>query len=128
MLRQAMLVASRNPVLTRVVTTAPGISTVVRRFAAGESEDDAVTATADLVGRGFQVTLDHLGERGIGDDQRARGRRQRRVAAPADGLKPAFDLSRGDPVRGAAIRASDQCRSRHCITPPKLRHGHRQRP
>ena len=46
----------------RVVTSAPGISDVVTRFAAGESDDDALRATSDLVDVGFSVTLDYLGE------------------------------------------------------------------
>ena len=45
-----------------VVTSAPGISDVVTRFAAGESDDDALRATSDLVDAGFSVTLDYLGE------------------------------------------------------------------
>ncbi len=62
MLRQALLLASRSRVLTRAVTTTPGVSTLVRRFAAGETTADAVAATSELVGRGLRVTLDHLGE------------------------------------------------------------------
>jgi proline dehydrogenase len=61
-LRQALLLASRNQVLTKTVTSAPGIGTMVRRFAAGETTDDAVAATRELVSRGLAVTLDHLGE------------------------------------------------------------------
>jgi proline dehydrogenase len=61
-LRQALLLASRNRALVRAVTTTPGIGTLVRRFAAGETTADAVVATSELVGRGLQVTLDHLGE------------------------------------------------------------------
>jgi proline dehydrogenase len=61
-LRQALLLASRNQALTKAVTSAPGIGTVVRRFAAGETTEDAVAATRELVSRGMAVTLDHLGE------------------------------------------------------------------
>jgi proline dehydrogenase len=61
-LRQALLLASRNQALTKAVTSAPGIGTMVRRFAAGETTDDAVTATRELISRGLAVTLDHLGE------------------------------------------------------------------
>jgi proline dehydrogenase len=44
------------------VTSTPGVGGVVTRFAAGESDDDAVLATRDLQTDGFSVTLDYLGE------------------------------------------------------------------
>ena len=69
MLRQALLLASRNKLLTRAATTAPGVGALVGRFAAGETTADAVTATRALVGRGFQVSLDHLGEDTLHRDQ-----------------------------------------------------------
>ncbi len=62
MLRQAILAASRNRTVYRVVAGAPISRQVVRRFVAGESADDAVTAATRLIGRGLTVSLDHLGE------------------------------------------------------------------
>jgi proline dehydrogenase len=40
----------------------PVTRTLVRRFVAGETVEDAVAATRELAGRGLAVTLDHLGE------------------------------------------------------------------
>lgn len=42
--------------------SAPGIGDIVTRFAAGETDDDALRATSDLQDQGFAVTLDYLGE------------------------------------------------------------------
>jgi len=61
-LRQALLLASHNQTLTRLVTTAPGVGALVGRFAAGETTSDAVAATRALVAVGREVSLDHLGE------------------------------------------------------------------
>ncbi len=69
MLRRSLLALSRNDAVRRVATSAPGIKDVVRRFAAGETIDDAVYATRDLVGSGMAVTLDHLGEDTLDRDQ-----------------------------------------------------------
>jgi proline dehydrogenase len=61
-LRAVLLTASRDPRVRRLVETAPISRDVVRRFVAGTSVDDAVRVSADLVGAGLTVTLDHLGE------------------------------------------------------------------
>jgi proline dehydrogenase len=61
-LRSVILAASRNRAVERVVAGAPLSRSVVRRFVAGESVDDAVRASAELCGRGLAVSLDHLGE------------------------------------------------------------------
>lgn len=61
-IRRLLLSATRSDVVKKVVTTAPGVGGVVTRFAAGESDDDAVRATDELVRSGFLVSLDHLGE------------------------------------------------------------------
>jgi proline dehydrogenase len=60
--RGALLALAGSPAVKSVVTSTPGISDVVTRFAAGESDDDALRATSDLVDAGFSVTLDYLGE------------------------------------------------------------------
>jgi proline dehydrogenase len=61
-LRAALLTASRNRTVRRVVETAPVSRDVVRRFVAGTSTDDAVRVSAELAGEGLFVSLDHLGE------------------------------------------------------------------
>jgi proline dehydrogenase len=61
-IRRLLLSATRSDAVKRMVTTAPGVGSVVTRFAAGESDDDALRATEELVRAGFFVSLDHLGE------------------------------------------------------------------
>jgi proline dehydrogenase len=61
-LRAALLTASRNHTVRRLIETAPVSRDVVRRFVAGTSVEDAVSVTGDLVAAGLTVTLDHLGE------------------------------------------------------------------
>lgn len=48
--------------MKRLVATAPVSRGIVRRFVAGETTDDAVRVTRELVDAGLWVTLDHLGE------------------------------------------------------------------
>ena len=62
MLRAALLTASRNKTVRRLVETAPVSRDVVRRFVAGTATDDAVRISAELAGAGLFVSLDHLGE------------------------------------------------------------------
>jgi len=62
MLRSVILAAARNVQVKRVVAAAPVSRSVVRRYVAGESTDDAVRVTRELVGQGLTVSLDHLGE------------------------------------------------------------------
>ena len=62
MLRQAILAASRNGTVKKVVAGAPVSRSVVKRFVAGETVDDAVAATKQLAEAGLTVSLDHLGE------------------------------------------------------------------
>jgi proline dehydrogenase len=62
MLRSVILAAARNERVKRVVAAAPVSRSVVRRYVAGESTDDAVRATRELVEQGLTVSLDHLGE------------------------------------------------------------------
>ena len=62
MLRRTILAASRSPRLREAVSTLPVSREVVRRFVAGESTDDAVRVTKELVDHGLLVSLDHLGE------------------------------------------------------------------
>ncbi len=60
--RGALLALAGGQKVKHVVTSAPGIGDIVTRFAAGESDDDALRATSDLQDEGFDVTLDYLGE------------------------------------------------------------------
>ena len=62
MLRAALLTASRNKTVRRMVETAPVSRDVVRRFVAGNATEDAVRVSAELAGEGLFVSLDHLGE------------------------------------------------------------------
>ncbi|HSK25674.1 MAG TPA: proline dehydrogenase family protein [Jiangellales bacterium] len=62
MLRQVLLSASSSGTLRQVVEKAPVSRSVVARYIAGDTTDDAVRATADLVDEGLLVTIDHLGE------------------------------------------------------------------
>lgn len=62
MLRSAIFAAARNDRVKKVVATAPLSRDVVRRFVAGESEDDAVRVSRELVDAGLMVSLDYLGE------------------------------------------------------------------
>ncbi len=62
MLRRSILAASRSPKLREAISTMPLSRDVVARFVAGETTDDAVRATKELVGEGLLVSLDHLGE------------------------------------------------------------------
>jgi proline dehydrogenase len=61
-LRSLILAAAGNHTVKRLVATAPVSRDVVRRFVAGETTDDAVRVTRELVDAGLWVTLDHLGE------------------------------------------------------------------
>jgi proline dehydrogenase len=62
MLRSAILAASRNRGIERLVSNAPVSRTVVRRFVGGADTSAAVGAASRLVEEGLNVTLDHLGE------------------------------------------------------------------
>jgi proline dehydrogenase len=61
-LRAALLTASRNARVRRLVETAPVSRDVVRRFVAGTTTDDAVRVSSTLADSGLTVSLDHLGE------------------------------------------------------------------
>jgi proline dehydrogenase len=61
-LRAALLTASRNARVRRLVETAPVSRDVVRRFVAGTTVDDAVRVSSALADAGLTVSLDHLGE------------------------------------------------------------------
>ncbi|PZS25695.1 MAG: proline dehydrogenase [Pseudonocardiales bacterium] len=62
MLRRTILAAARSGTTRRLITRAPVSRSVVRRFVAGETVDDAVRVSRQLVDAGLSVSLDHLGE------------------------------------------------------------------
>jgi proline dehydrogenase len=61
-LRSVILAASRNTRVERFVAGAPLSRSVVRRFVAGETVEDAVRTSGELTAKGLAVSLDHLGE------------------------------------------------------------------
>ncbi|MDR7303244.1 proline dehydrogenase family protein [Haloactinomyces albus] len=62
MLRSTLLAAARSGGVRRAVETNPLTRSVVDRFVAGTTPDDALRATRELADQGLSVTLDHLGE------------------------------------------------------------------
>ncbi|KWW97579.1 proline dehydrogenase [Carbonactinospora thermoautotrophica] len=62
MLRRVLLAASRSEKMKNAIETWPVSRSVVRRFVAGTSVDDAIRVTRLLTNDGLLVTLDHLGE------------------------------------------------------------------
>jgi proline dehydrogenase len=61
-IRQALLSLSRQKKIQEISANAPISRSVVSRFVAGESEDDAVRAAGELAAEGLLSTIDHLGE------------------------------------------------------------------
>ncbi len=62
MLRRTILAAAASGRIRTLVGRAPVSRSVVRRFVAGESTDEALQVTRRLVDAGLTVSLDHLGE------------------------------------------------------------------
>lgn len=62
MLKSLLLGMSRTPAVKKAVVAFPLTRRVVNRFVAGESMDDCLRVTKDLVAQGLLVTIDHLGE------------------------------------------------------------------
>ena len=62
MLRRTLLMLSRSNEVKHLVSSMPVSSGIVSRFVAGDTADEAVDATAALLGGGRLATLDHLGE------------------------------------------------------------------
>jgi proline dehydrogenase len=61
-LRRALLSMSRSERVRHLVETAPVSRSVVARFIAGTTAEDAVDASRALVAKGLLASLDHLGE------------------------------------------------------------------
>ncbi len=62
MLRRVLLSMSRSQRIRHLTETAPVSRSVVARFVAGTSAEEAVAATRDLVSKGLLASLDRLGE------------------------------------------------------------------
>ncbi|GAC1330239.1 MAG: proline dehydrogenase family protein [Mycobacteriales bacterium] len=71
MLRTTILAAARSARVKALVAGAPVSRAVVKRFVAGETLDDAVRATRELITAGLTVSLDHLGEHTTDAEQAA---------------------------------------------------------
>lgn len=62
MLRESLIFLSESDLARRFATNAPGARAMTRRFVAGETVEDGITAARALNGAGMSVTLDYLGE------------------------------------------------------------------
>lgn len=62
MIRRTLLTLSRQKKIQEISANAPISRSVVSRFIAGETEQDAVRAAGDLASEGLLSTIDHLGE------------------------------------------------------------------
>jgi proline dehydrogenase len=94
--RGTLLSLAGSETVKNAVIAAPGIGDIVSRFAAGESDDDAMRATSDLQDEGFTVTLDYLGEDTLDRQQadQTTGAYIRILARLADaGLAPGTEVS-----------------------------------
>ena len=70
MLRRALMAAAASERVREAVIATPATRTIVERYVAGESSEDAVTVARALRSDGLLVTLDYLGEDAT-DAQRA---------------------------------------------------------
>ena len=62
LLRQPLLLLARSQQVKNLVSTMPVSSGIVHSYVPGETTEEAVKATGELVGDGLNVTLDFLGE------------------------------------------------------------------
>jgi len=62
LLRRVLLSMSRSRRVRHIVETAPVSRSVVARFVAGTSAEEAVAATRTLLDKGLLASMDHLGE------------------------------------------------------------------
>ncbi len=69
MLRSSLLLASRSAGARKLVESTPLTRPVVERFVAGADVSSAIHATAEVLGDGRLVTLDHLGEDTVEESQ-----------------------------------------------------------
>jgi proline dehydrogenase len=69
LLRRVLLSMSRSGRIRHLVETAPVTRSVVARFVAGTSAEEAVSAVRELAGRNLLASLDHLGEDTLAREQ-----------------------------------------------------------
>ncbi|MEU7481880.1 proline dehydrogenase family protein [Lentzea sp. NPDC042327] len=69
MLRSSLLLASRSAGTRKLVESTPLTRPVVERFVAGADVSSAIHTTAEVLGDGRLVTLDHLGEDTVEESQ-----------------------------------------------------------
>jgi proline dehydrogenase len=81
-LREPLLMLARSDKVKHLVTAMPVSGNIVARYVPGESTDEAVAATSDLIESGLHATLDFLGE-----DTTDRDQADATVAAYLDLLK-----------------------------------------
>jgi proline dehydrogenase len=62
MLRETFIFLSENELARSIATRAPGTRSMSHRFVAGETLDEGLDVARRLIGEGFHVTLDYLGE------------------------------------------------------------------
>jgi proline dehydrogenase len=95
-LRRLLLSMSRSERIRQVVEKAPVSRSVVARYVAGTTAEEAVVATRRLVADGLLATLDHLGE-DVEDREQATATRDAYLrllkALADDGLTPAAEVS-----------------------------------
>ncbi|HEY8479622.1 MAG TPA: proline dehydrogenase family protein [Spirillospora sp.] len=91
-----LLAAARSRRMRRLVTALPPSRRVVDRFVAGDDLDSAIAVVRSLVAGGITVTLDHLGEHTLDEEQarRTRDAYLRLISALDDlGLAEGADVS-----------------------------------
>jgi proline dehydrogenase len=66
-----LLAASGSDRTRQLITSAPVARGVVARYVAGETQEQAIAVTRDLLASGLLVTLDHLGEDTVDPEQAA---------------------------------------------------------
>ena len=95
MLRQPLLMLARSDKVKQLITGIPVSNGIVARYVPGESTEEAVRASGDLIASGLHVTLDFLGE-----DTLDREQADHTVAAYLDVLRALSDegLSRNAEV------------------------------
>jgi proline dehydrogenase len=81
-LREPLLMLARSDKVKHLVTAMPVSGNIVARYVPGESTEEAVAATSDLIESGLHATLDFLGE-----DTTDRDQADATVAAYLDLLK-----------------------------------------
>lgn len=69
MLRSMILAAARSSRVERLVETAPISRDVVKRFVAGTGTHEALDAAQRLAGSGLSISIDHLGEDTLNEQQ-----------------------------------------------------------